>query len=255
MGVTHLDRFAGQPSWLTQRTTPTQRLWIAIAAAFAAGLMPPGAWRALALLALIVAIGTRAGRVPPGVLIRRLAQAAPFFLLPALALPFSVPGPTAFEVGPLTASTPGLARAAEIALRATVAVTAVTAVVSVTRAVDLLNALADLPLPRLVTTALALGYRYLYVLNDEHERSSRALRSRAGRIPMPRLWRARGAMLAHLFTRAHSRAGRIQAAMSSRGYRERLPTLQAASAGHPAWTAFIVATLTAVWLGGLIEVL
>lgn len=254
MGFTHLDRFAGRPSWLTRRTTATQRLWIAIVAAFAAGLMPSGAWRALGVLTLIVAIGTRAGRVPLRVLTRRLAQAAPFYLLPALALPFSLPGPTALEIGQLSASTPGLARAAEIALRATVAVTAVTVVVSVTRAVDLLNALARLPLPKLVTTALALGYRYLYVLNDEHERSSRALRSRAGRISMSRLWRARGAMLAHLFARAHGRALRIQAAMSSRGYRERLPTLQPDPTAGPVWTMLIVATLTAVWLAGIIEV-
>ena len=50
MGFAHLDRYADRPSWLTRRTTPTQRLSIAIAAAFAAGLMPPGAWRALLVL-------------------------------------------------------------------------------------------------------------------------------------------------------------------------------------------------------------
>lgn len=255
MGFAHLDRYADRPSWLTHRTTPMQRLWIAIAAAFAAGLMPPGAWRALVVLFVLVAIGVWAARLPLRTLIRRVAQALPFFLLPALALPFTVPGPTAFEIGPLTASAPGLERAAEIILRATLAVSAVTIVISVTRAADLLSALDALPVPRLVRSSLALGYRYVYVLTDELERTTRALKSRLGHASRLRLWRARATTLAHLFVRSHARGTRIHAAMLSRGYRDALPTLNPAVGGSRVWVIAIVGLLAAIWLAGMIEVM
>jgi len=255
MGFAHLDRYADRTSWFTRRTTPTQRLSIAIAAAFAAGLMPPGAWRALVVLFGLVAIGVWAARLPPGILIRRVAQALPFFLLPALALPFTVPGPTALEIGQLTASTHGLERAAEIILRATLAVSAVTIVISVTRAADLLSALDTLPVPRLVRSSLALGYRYVYVLTDELERTTRALKSRMGRASRLRLWRARATTLAHLFVRSHARGTRIHAAMLSRGYHDSLPTLNPAVGGSRIWVIAIVGLLAAVWLAGMIEVM
>ncbi len=254
MGFAHLDRYAGRHSWLNQRTTPQQRLWIALAAAFAAGLMPPGAWLSLAALAILVALGLPAADLPGRVLARRVARALPFFLLPALTLPFSIPGPVLAEIGPFNLSGPGTLRAAEIILRATLAVSAVTIVISTTRVTDLLSALDTLPLPNLVTSSLALGYRYVYLLNDELDRTGRALRSRAGRAGKLRLWRARAATLAHMFLRAHDRGTRIHAAMLSRGYQHRLPTLRPPANLTATWSLTIVAVIALVWLAGLIEV-
>lgn len=255
MGFAHLDQHADNRSWLARKTTPTQRLWIAIAAAFAAGLMPPDAWRALAVLAAVVVAGAAAARVPPATLARRLTYALPFFLLPALALPFSIPGATAFEIGPFRASGPGLVRCAEVVLRATLAVSAVAIVVSVTRATDLLNALHDLPLPRLVKSTLALGYRYAYVLNDEYERTARALKSRSGHASRLLIWRARASAVAHLFSRAHFRAERTHAAMLARGYAGRLPAIRTNEQTGLAWSLVIVMLFAIVWLGGWIEVM
>ena len=254
MGFAHLDRFADRPSWLSRHTTPAQRLWIALAAAFTAGLMPPGAWHGLGALALTVALGVWAARLPVAALARRLALALPFFLLPALALPVTVPGPAVAEVGPFVFTGPGVTRALEIVLRATLAVSAVTIVISVTRAADLLNAMHGLPLPHLVKSSLALGYRYLYLLTDEFERTGRALQSRMGGAPLMRQWRGRASTLAHLFVRAHARGTRIHAAMLSRGYHDRLPTLQPAAGTGPAWTTAIVGALAVIWLGGVLEV-
>lgn len=254
MGFAHLDRYAGRESWLTGHTSAGQRIWIAVAAAFAAGLMPAGAWRALAVLGFVIALGVWSARLPLGALARRVGQALPFFLLPALALPVSVPGPTAVEVGPLSLSETGLLRAAEILARATLAVSAVAVVVSVTRAADLLRGLDGLPLPRLVKSSLSLGYRYVYLLNDELDRTARAIRSRMGDASRLRLWRARASTLAHLFLRAHDRGTRIHAAMLSRGYHDRLPTLQPAATVSPVWTLAIAGLFAVIWLGGLMEV-
>jgi cobalt/nickel transport system permease protein len=147
-----------------------------------------------------------------------------------------------------------LLRCVEILLRATLAVSAVAIVVSVTRATDLLRALDDLPLPRLVKSSLSLGYRYAYVLNDEYDRTARALKSRAGQVSKLRLWRARASALAHLFSRAHFRAERIHAAMLARGYTGRVPALRPRAQSNLIWTAAIVILLASVWLGGVIEV-
>jgi len=254
MGFAHLDQHADHDSWLTRKTTPTQRLWIAVTAAFAAGLMPSGAWRSLALLAALIVTGAAVARVPPKTVTRRIAHALPFFLLPALALPFSVPGPIVFELGPLRASGPGLLRCVEIVLRATLAVSALTIVVSITRASDLLNALDDVPLPRLIKSSLSLGYRYAYVLNDEYERTARAMKSRVGFASRLRLWRARTSALAHLFSRALHRAERTHAAMLSRGYTGHQPTLRSTARSNPALSAGIILLLAIVWLAGVIEV-
>jgi cobalt/nickel transport system permease protein len=253
MGFAHLDRYADRDSWLTSHTSPSQRIWIALAAAFAAGLMPAGAWRALAVLGIVIALGVWSARLPVSALARRVGQAVPFFLLPALALPISVPGPTAFEFGRLTLSEPGLMRAAEIVARATLAVSAVAVVVSITRSTDLLRGLDGLPLPRLVKSSLSLGYRYVYLLNDELDRTARAIRSRMGDASRLRLWRARASTLAHLFLRAHDRGTRIHAAMLSRGYHDRLPTLQPAATVSPVWTLAIAGLFAVIWLGGLME--
>lgn len=254
MGLAHLDRYAEGGAWLTRRTTPRQRLWIALAAAFAAGLMPPGAWHATLALAILVALGVRAAGLPARALASRVGHALPFFLLPALALPITVPGPTALQLGPISLSGLGLLRAAEVVTRTTLAVSAVTVVISVTRAADLLSALDALPLPRLVKSSLTLGYRYVYVLTDEYERTARALKSRLGRVSKVRLWRTKAVTLAHLLIRAQARGARIHAAMRSRGYRDHFPTLQTASAG-PAWSIALIGLLIAVWLGGLYEAL
>lgn len=253
MGFAHLDRYADRRSWLKAHTTPGQRLHVALLAAVVGGLMPPGAWLALGLLAVIVCVGAWSARLPAAAIARRVARLAPFFVLPALALPFSVPGEVLVEIGPFGASRDGTLRALEIISRATVSVSAITVVVSVTRATDLLAALDDLPLPGIVKTSLAMGYRYLYVLNDEADRTGRALKSRAGDAGKTRIWRARSVTLAHLLVRALDRTERVHAAMISRGYRGTIPALREAGKSAPGWSIAITALLVLVWLGGLLE--
>ncbi|MGD8866673.1 MAG: energy-coupling factor transporter transmembrane component T, partial [Gemmatimonadales bacterium] len=100
----------------------------------------------------------------------------------------------------------------------------------------------------------SLGYRYAYVLNDEYERTTRALKARVGPARRLRVWRARASALAHLFSRAHFRAERTHAAMLARGYAGRLPALRLTAQPNIGVTAAIVVLLAVVWLGGVIEV-
>lgn len=254
MGFAHLDRFAGRDSWLADHTTADQRLRIGIAVAFTAALMPSGAALALGSLGGLVLASAISARIPIRSLLGRLGHALPFLLLPLIALPLTIEGPAAVELGPLALSRPGLERAAMIGARALVAISAMTVVVSSTRAADLLSAIHRLPIPGLTATALALGYRYLYTLIDEHERTRRTLESRGGVGRGWGLWRVRAAVVAHLWIRAYQRSGRIHSAMSSRGYRDRFPTLEPErSVGRFAVASALMA-LGLVWVAGYLEV-
>lgn len=249
MGFAHLDQFAHGGSWLERHTTPAQRLYLGLAAALTAALLPSGAW--VAFLGLAVAVWAGARGLPATVYLRRLSHALPFFLLPLIALPLAVPGPIAIAVGPLELTEPGLVRAGEIGLRGGLAIAAMTVVLSVTRAADLVDAIYRLPVPRIVATSLALGYRYLYTLVDEHERARRALQSRD--VSGGRCWAARTAVMAHLLYRAHARGLRVHGAMLSRGFRDRLPTLDHHPGSLP-WTLVILCGMAGLWVLALIEV-
>jgi len=86
-----------------------------------------------------------------------------------------------------------------------------------TRFTDLLQVLAGIGTPRVLVTTMGLMYRYLFVLTDERHRMHRARRSRTFRHTRRGEWLLRANVITHLFVRCTDRAGRIYAAMVSRG--------------------------------------
>jgi cobalt/nickel transport system permease protein len=90
---------------------------------------------------------------------------------------------------------------------------------------ELIDALRELRLPRLMVSIISFMYRYLSVLTDEATRMNRARASRSaitatGRGGGSLTWRARvtGSMVGSLFLRSYERSERIYAAMQSRGF-------------------------------------
>jgi cobalt/nickel transport system permease protein len=89
---------------------------------------------------------------------------------------------------------------------------------------DLVDALRELRLPRILVSIISFMYRYLAVLTDEGARMLRARDSRsaggAGRGGVSIRWRATvtGRMVGSLFLRAYERSERIYAAMQARGF-------------------------------------
>ena len=69
----------------------------------------------------------------------------------------------------------------------------------------------------MLVTTLSLMYRYLFVLSDERNRMLRARRSRTFRSSRREIWMMQANIITHLFVRCTERAGRIHAAMCSRG--------------------------------------
>ena len=81
---------------------------------------------------------------------------------------------------------------------------------------ELLGVLRRVRFPALLTTTLALMYRYLAVLIDEVERMKRARQARTfGRTR----WSVLATVLGQLFVRSTERAERIYAAMCARGWK------------------------------------
>ena len=225
MSFRHLDRYAGVPSPVT-RLAPSARVLATVVLALAAALLPLGAWPQMAGLTLVVLGIAVAARMPVRVLAVRLAPPLVFVLLVSAALPVLVPGTTVAHIGPLSLSDAGLLRFGSVLGRALPALAAAVVLVSTLRFTELVQALRDLRLPRAVTTALGLAYRYLYILTDEVEQLQRAARSRnAGAGAASRRRLLMGIAAASL-GRSFARSERVHQAMLARGYRDGIPALR-----------------------------
>lgn len=95
---------------------------------------------------------------------------------------------------------------------------------------ELIDALRELRMPRIMVVVIGFMYRYLGVLGDEVTRMSRARAARSAAAPGGGgsggsvLWRAKvtGSMVGSLFIRSYERSERIIAAMQSRGFESEL---------------------------------
>ncbi len=229
MHVHFLDPYRPAAS-LIHRLDPRVKLVLALAAILATALTPSGAWPVYILLLSLVLAAEVLSELGVGYVLRRSALAAPF-VLAALPVLFVVAGPPllAFTLGPwrLTITQPGLERFAGVAAKSWLSIQVAIVLASSTSFPDLLLAMRAIGIPRLLVAIIGLMWRYLFVLADEALRLMRAREARsgrpaaaAGRVGGSVVWRARvaGGMVGNLLVRSFSRADRIYAAMTSRGY-------------------------------------
>lgn len=161
----------------------------------------------------------------------RTARSAIFalpFVLAALPLVVTRPEDPLLTVVlgpfPLTISGEGLRQFTTIALKSWVSVQVALLLSFTTPFHELVDALRELRLPRIMVAIIGFMYRYLDVLADEATRMSRAraarsaARSGAGGGSLR--WRATvtGRMVGSLFLRSYERSERIYAAMQARGF-------------------------------------
>lgn len=251
MGFRHLDQFAHVDSALTRRS-PTVRLLGTVILAVGAAVVPPGAWPQLAALGLLVLCLAALARIPPGPFLARFAPPFGLVVLVSAAVLVLAPGEVAGRLGPLEVTEVGILTFGSVVGRAAVALGAAVVLVCTTSFPDIVRALRSLRLPDVVTTSLALAYRYLYVLTDEVRRLRRAARSRnaaAGSVPRRRLLVG---VTAVALQRSLARSERVYQAMSSRGYTGRMPSLDApARSGRPALEVGGLAVAVAVILASV----
>jgi cobalt/nickel transport system permease protein len=219
-----LEQLARRPGVLQRLDARTKTACALLLILFAVLLPAEATWPALAYLLLILALSRLAG-LPLGALLLRVAWIGPFVLAAAVLLPF-IPRPgsrvlLAFSLAgrPAAVYHEGLVLLKAMLLKAGISVSTVLLLSATTTFDRQLAALASFRLPRLGLTVLALLYRYLFLLQDEFARVTRAAAARNWSSGRPALrLRAAGGLLGSLFLRTYARGERVHAAMLARGW-------------------------------------
>lgn len=238
-----LDRAIARNSPI-HRADPRLKFLAVVATILAISLLPIGAFLALGVMWLALVAASTVARLGPLKLSRNGFIAAPF-LLAAVPLIFVRTGDPLGSIGPLTVSGEGLRMFATIALKAWLSVQAALLLTFTTPFHDLVDALRDLRLPRVLVAIIAFMYRYLAVLGEEAARMLRARAARsaqavAGASGGTLAWRARvtGQMVGSLFLRSYERSERIYAAMQARGFEGTFRHLSARRIERRGWAIF-----------------
>lgn len=224
MGFHHLDHYADAHGAL-EPIAPAARVLGTVLVALGAALLPLGAWPQMLALLLLVVLLARFARVPQATLWLRAAAPLGFLLLASFAVLVLAPGATVARLGPLAITDQGVLRLGSALLRGGAAILVGVLLVSTTRFPDLVEALRELRLPAVVTAALGLAYRYLYLLNDEVAQLQRAAASRnahGGAVARRRLLFG---ITASALTRSFARSERVHQAMLARGFVGAIPSL------------------------------
>jgi cobalt/nickel transport system permease protein len=221
------DRYLPRDSAL-HRADPRLKFVAALAAILALTALPVGAYLALGLAWLALLLTALWARVGALHLARNGLVAVPFALA-ALPLVFTRPEDPlgTITLGPLvlTISGEGLRVFTTVLLKSWLSVQVAMLLALTTPFHELVDALRELRLPRIMVGVISFMYRYLGVLGEEAGRMNRARASRSAAAPAGRSggtlrWRARvtGSMVGSLFVRSYERSERIFAAMQSRGF-------------------------------------
>jgi cobalt/nickel transport system permease protein len=191
----------------------------------AISLTPEGSWWIFGFFLVLILAAAWLADLDLVFTIRRSFIVLPF-VLAAIALPFTTPGSSLFEIPGLgwTVTESGMIRFVSILVRSWLAVQAAILLTATTRFPNLLWALGALRFPKPLVSTIGFMYRYLFVLADEALRMIRARAARSAQVPSsarPSIrWHGRvaGSMVGSLFLRALARSERVYAAMLSRGY-------------------------------------
>jgi cobalt/nickel transport system permease protein len=253
------DRYVDRES-AVHRADARVKLPAALVYIFALSLTREGAWGVLALMAAPIVVVAAGAHFGPRFLLGRSLLALPFVAV-ALPLAFTRPGEVVFTL-PLIgwhASREGLVAVATIFTKSWLSVLVAVVLTASTPIVELLRALRELRMPRLLVATVFFTYRYFFVIGDEALRLMRARDSRSAALPGQHAggtvwWRASilGHMVGSLFARSLDRSERVYAAMQARGYAGDLRFLStpAVRRSDAAVAALFAAYGVAVEIGG-----
>jgi cobalt/nickel transport system permease protein len=248
------------------RLDPRIKLISALAFILACALTPDGGWLAFAAMGVLWLALVLLSGVPPLLLLRRGLVALPFALA-AMTVLFTLSGqpvvviPIPFLAGgrwQLTITDAGLVRFLTIMLKSWLSVLMALLLSATTTFPDILRAMRDIGVPKVLVAVISFMYRYIFVLGDEVLRLMRAREARMASGPNGQrsggsvVWRAQvvGRMAGSLFIRSLDRSDRVYNAMVSRGYAGELrwlsrPQLQP---WHVAWGSGFVLILVMIQL-------
>jgi cobalt/nickel transport system permease protein len=160
--------------------------------------------------------------------LRGLMAPAVFLLLLWMVIPWTHGGETWFHAGPLAVSRPGIDLCIQISLKTAALLLTLMALISTMTLDTLGNALSRLAVPDKMVYMMLITYRYLFLLEQEYQRLTRAMKIRSFR-PGTNLhtYRSYAYLVGMLFVRASERARRVHWAMVCRGFNGRFTSLRA----------------------------
>jgi cobalt/nickel transport system permease protein len=167
-------------------------------------MIPFGRGDLFAYIGLILFMVAVKSELPLLYIVRRMLMLEPFVI-----------GATLFA---LTQEN-GLIRFVWVLTRVTLSLFALVLFASTTPFSAVLLQLRTWKVPTLLTTVMALMYRYGFLLADEAEKMSRARKGRAFSKKRRRIWGQITTVIAQLFLRSSERGERVLSAMQARGLR------------------------------------
>lgn len=212
--------------------------WLIVTLAYLVALLsiPVSAPQKVIWLAVYPIMQSEISGIGYASLFRKSLWIVPLIALIAMFNPI-VDRTVAFEVGGV-AVTSGWVSFVSIILRGLLALQAVLLLTLSAGFYDMCEAMRRVGCPRILTSQIAMTYRYLGVLIEEALRMDRARKARGfGKKSYPlRMW---GRMTGELLIRSYERAGRIHRAMLSRGFNGSLPSGSEFRFGGTSWIFLI----------------
>lgn len=216
------------------------RIRIAAAAVFSALVALSGHFAALIAALALALILTLAARLSLRPLFNRLMPVVGFLALIWLVLPFTFEGQPLFQWQgygyQITWTRPGVYLSAGITLKAVTILLIFMSLVSTMTIATLGHALRRLYLPGKLVQLLLLTYRYIFVIEQEYNRLSTAMKIRGFRSGTNlHSYKSYAYLIGMLFVQASVRAQRVQNAMLCRGFRGRFYSLVEYPASFRNW--------------------
>ncbi len=230
-----IDQYSDRGS-LIHRLDPRTKLVATLLFILSVVLTPPGRWQTFALYLLLMSILMLFSRVPILYVLKRSLVVVPFVAMIAVFIPFFKGGEVvgSYNIGlwRVSVTDTGLQVLANTVIKAWLSILSLTLLISTTKLVDLLKALEQLRMPRIMVMILSFMYRYLFIIADEVMRMRQARDSRSLGGSRWRQVRTIGNMIGTLFVRSYERGERVYAAMVARGFDGQARTLNRLSFGR-----------------------
>jgi len=158
--------------------------------------------------------------------LKQLLSILGFMLLIWLVLPFTYEGELLYRVGPLEITKPGVLLCARITIKSIAILLIFISLISTMTISALGHALGRLYIPGKLVQLLLMTYRYIFVIEQEYQRLTTAMKIRGFRSGTNiHSYRTYAYLIGMLFVRASIRAQRVQNAMLCRGFRGRFYSL------------------------------
>ncbi len=215
----YLDKYSAIHSFI-HKLDPRVKLICFFLAVVAVVSEPRGDITGFPFYYLLLFFLVMASRIPVSFVLKRCMIASPFIVMAAGVLPLS------YILSRSSSSLPSevmLYHPLSILLKAYAAVILLTLLASTEKFHRLLSGLQKLKFPPILGILSALMYRYIFILNDEMLRTTRARKSRTPGNSRISRFRIYGNQAALIFLRARKRAQDVYNAMLSRGFIGKFP--------------------------------